>query len=117
MSNFTPPDNWTTWQSCDRPGDDVEEADIITQGNSRAEVTRREIRNINDTTRRLSSKRASEEPQYSHIPRRNPPQTFVHQMEAASDRPLRHGPGSRGPTAELSSTSLKRRQPRATQVC
>lgn len=117
MSKFTPPNNWTTWQSYDGPGDDVEVADISAQGNSRTEETRHTIQHINDTTRRQSSKRAIEEEQYNYMPGRNPPQALVHQMEAAPDQPLGRGPETRSPIAELSSTSLKRRQPRATQVC
>ncbi|KFY89772.1 hypothetical protein V498_06293 [Pseudogymnoascus sp. VKM F-4517 (FW-2822)] len=113
MSNFTPPNNWTTWESCDGPGDDVE----VTE-------TRRGILNIDDTTRRSSSKRAIEDPQYSYTLERNPPQVLgrnspqalVHQMEAASSQ-LSGGPESRDPGTELSSTSLKRRLPRATQAC
>lgn len=105
MSNFTPPNNWTTWESCDGPGDDVE----VTE-------TRRGILNIDDTTRRSSSKRAIEDPQYSYMLGRNSPQALVHQMDAASSQ-LSGGPESRDSGTELPSTSLKRRQPRATQVC
>lgn len=105
MSNFTPPNNWTSWESCDGPGDDVE-----------VNETRRGILNIDDTSRRSSSKRATEDSQYSYMLGRSSPQALARQIEAVSSQ-LSGGPESRDPGTELSSTGLKRRQPRATQVC